>query len=130
MGGNIELGKRNWQFIGRGGSVAIVNGMDSIGLIAKGSFEQTYEGNERVSQDIRRKTIPGRKKQQVQSPEGWSVPGIVKEQQGVQWGRRGGGEGGRLRCCRQVTSARSSRALWDLRRALTHLLWPREMGSH
>lgn len=43
------MGKRNWQFIGRGGSVAIVNGMDSISLIAKSSFEQTYEGNERVS---------------------------------------------------------------------------------
>lgn len=49
MGEEVELGKRNWQFIVRKGSVAILN-IDNTGLVEKGNFEQTYEGNERVSQ--------------------------------------------------------------------------------
>lgn len=63
------MGKRNWQFIARGGSVAIVNGMDSIGLIAKGSSEQTYEGNEKLSQDIKGKSIPGRENSKSKAPK-------------------------------------------------------------
>lgn len=39
MGEGGELGKRNWQFIAREESVAIVNRIGSIGLIAKWSFE-------------------------------------------------------------------------------------------
>ena len=35
MGEKVELGKRNWQFIAREGSVAIVNRIDNIGLVAK-----------------------------------------------------------------------------------------------
>lgn len=39
MGEEVELGKRNWRFIAREESVAIVNRIDSTGLVAKWSFE-------------------------------------------------------------------------------------------
>lgn len=41
QGAKVELGKKNWQFIAKDGSVAVVNRMDNIVLFTKGSFEQT-----------------------------------------------------------------------------------------
>lgn len=42
MGDKVDLGKKNWQLIVIEGSAAIMNRMDTIGLITM-SFEQIYE---------------------------------------------------------------------------------------